>query len=135
MEFRGTGPIEEAKRRAYAHIADACGGDTEMADELVEWFAEDTPPSLADLRMVAAHAREVAADIEAERTEAVRKVKMRLVGEDGNAFAILGRLQRAAKASGWTREEIKAVTDDAASGDYDHLLAVMMEYVDEPEDD
>jgi len=25
--------------------------------------------------------------------------------------------------------------DDATSGDYDHLLAVMMEYVDEPEDD
>ena len=57
----------------------------------------------------------------------MRKVTMRLVGEDGNAWSILGRFQRAAKAAGWTREEIKAVMDDATSGDYDHLLAVMME--------
>jgi hypothetical protein len=56
---------------------------------------------------------------------------MRLVGEDGNAFAILGRFQRAARAAGWSREEIRAVTDDATSGDYDDLLAVMMEHVEE----
>jgi len=65
----------------------------------------------------------------------MRKVTMRLVGEDGNSFAILGRFQRAAKAAGWTREEVKAVMDEATSGDYDHLLATMMEHVDEPRED
>jgi len=63
----------------------------------------------------------------------MRKVTMRLVGEDGNAFAILGRFQREAKAAGWTHEEIRAVMDEATSGDYDHLLAVMMAHVEEPD--
>ena len=54
-------------------------------------------------------------------------VKMALVGEDGNAFAILGRFQREARRVGWTPEQIKVVVDDATSGDYDHLLAVVME--------
>ena len=53
--------------------------------------------------------------------------KMALVGEDGNAFAILGRFQREARREGWSPEQIKAVMDDAMSGDYDHLLCVMME--------
>lgn len=63
------------------------------------------------------------------------KVRMKLVGEDGNSFAILGRFQREARRAGWTREQIKAVLDEATSGDYDHLLAVVMEHVDEPSDD
>jgi len=54
-------------------------------------------------------------------------VKMPLVGEDGNAFAILGRFQREARREGWSPEQIKAVMDDATSGGYDHLLCVMME--------
>jgi hypothetical protein len=65
----------------------------------------------------------------------MRRVTMRLVGEDGNTFAILGRFQRAARAAGWTREEIKTVMDEATGGDYDHLLATMMEHVDEPGED
>jgi hypothetical protein len=60
---------------------------------------------------------------------------MRLVGEDGNAFAILGRFQRAARDAGWNREQIRAVMDDATSGDYDHLLAVMIEHVEEPDEE
>ena len=63
-----------------------------------------------------------------------RRVTMRLVGEDGNSFAILGRFQRAAKAAGWIREEIKAVMDEATSGDYDHLLATISDHVEEPDD-
>lgn len=63
------------------------------------------------------------------------KVTMRLVGEDGNAFAILGRFQRAARKAGWSQEDITKVINDATSGDYDHLLAVMCEHVEEPDDD
>lgn len=59
---------------------------------------------------------------------------MRLVGEDGNAFAIMGRFRRAARDAGWSAEEISDVLEEAMSGDYDHLLAVMMEHVEEPGD-
>lgn len=69
MEFHGTGALAWAKRRAYGAIVEACGGDMELADELVASLAEADPPTLADLRMVAAHAREVAAEIEAEGRE------------------------------------------------------------------
>jgi hypothetical protein len=60
------GVVETAKRRAYRLIVDACGGDAGIADELVESFAADTPPSLSDLRRIAAHAREVAAEVAAD---------------------------------------------------------------------
>ena len=65
-------------------------------------------------------------------TNATHKmVRMQLVGEDGNAFAILGRFQRAAKQQGWTQEEIKSVMDRATSGDYRNLLGTIQGYVDE----
>lgn len=66
MEFQGMGPMAVAKRRAFAELVSACGGDAEMADDLVAALAGD-PPSLDDLRRLAAHAREVAADIADER--------------------------------------------------------------------
>ena len=49
-----------------------------------------------------------------------------LIGEDGNAFSIMGRVGRAARKAGLSREIIDAVTEDARSGDYDHLLGVFM---------
>jgi hypothetical protein len=57
-------------------------------------------------------------------------VKLKLVGEDGNAFAILGRLQRALRRAEVPADEIKAVMDEAMSGDYDHLLQTVMQTVD-----
>ena len=53
-----------------------------------------------------------------------------MVGEDGNAYAILGRAQRVARQAGWPQETIKAVMDEAMAGDYDHLLCTMMTYFD-----
>lgn len=63
-------------------------------------------------------------------SETTKKVPMRLVGEDGNAFAIIGRFQREARRSGWTSDEIAAVVKEATAGDYDHLLATIIEHVD-----
>jgi len=57
-----------------------------------------------------------------------KKVKLQLVGLDGNAFALMGAFQRQAKKEGWTKEEIDAVLDDCQSGDYDHLLCVLMDH-------
>ena len=58
----------------------------------------------------------------------MKKVKLTLVGLDGNAFALLGAFQRQARKEGWIKEEIDQVINDATSGDYDHLLRVLMEH-------
>ncbi len=55
-------------------------------------------------------------------------VKVTLVGEDGNAFAILGRVKRALQRAGHS-DLAEAYMKEATSGDYDHLLAVTMDYV------
>lgn len=58
------------------------------------------------------------------------KPKVTLVGEDGNAFAIMGRVQRALRRAGYTDEEIAQFSKAARSGDYDNLLRVAMDWVD-----
>ena len=56
------------------------------------------------------------------------KVKCRLVGQDGNAFVIMGRFKTAAQKAKWPPEEIKKVLDEAMSGDYNHLLITISEH-------
>jgi len=56
-------------------------------------------------------------------------ITVRLVGEDGNAFAIIGKVSQALKRGGHP-ELVKEFQNEAMSGDYDHLLQTAMEYVD-----
>lgn len=56
-------------------------------------------------------------------------VQVPLVGEDGNAFAILGRVRRALRKAGATPEELQQYSDEATAGDYNDLLRVTMEWV------
>ena len=58
------------------------------------------------------------------------KPEIELVGQDGNAFAIMGAVSNALRKAGADSEYIKQYTDAATSGDYDNLLQVTMEYVD-----
>ncbi len=58
------------------------------------------------------------------------KPTVKLVGEDGNAFSIMGRVKQALKRAGADKEYIDKYLKEATSGDYDHLLVVSMEYVD-----
>jgi hypothetical protein len=59
------------------------------------------------------------------------KVKVRITGTDGNAFAILGTVKNAMRQSRlYTPEQIKAFMDEAMSGDYDHLLQVCTKWAD-----
>lgn len=58
----------------------------------------------------------------------MEKPKVKLVGEDGNAFAILARVWDAGRKVGWTKEEWDAFKKEATSGDYDHLLRTVMKY-------
>jgi len=57
-----------------------------------------------------------------------------MVGLNGNAFSIIGAFSKAARAQHWSGNEIKAVTDEAMSGDYNHLMATIMDNVVSPED-
>jgi len=56
-------------------------------------------------------------------------VHVTLVGEDGNAFAILGRVSKALRRAGYP-EAAAAYMDEATAGDYDQLLAVTLCWVD-----
>ena len=60
----------------------------------------------------------------------MNKPKLKLVGQDGNAFAILGLAQREAKKSGWTKEKIEKFMSEAMSGDYSRLLVICTKYFD-----
>ena len=53
-----------------------------------------------------------------------------LTGEDGNAFAILGRVNRALQQAGVSPAERDAFRQEATSKDYDHLLQTVMRWVD-----
>ncbi len=64
-----------------------------------------------------------------------KKVKLRLVGLDGNAFALLGAFSQAARRQGWKPAEITAVRDEAMSGDYDHLVATLDDHCEDQDDE
>lgn len=64
-----------------------------------------------------------------------KKVRLSLIGINGNAFAILGAFTRQAKRDGWTQEEIEAVMDEARSSDYNHLLSTIAGFCDDPTGD
>ena len=57
-------------------------------------------------------------------------IEVQLVGGDSNAFVILGTVTRALHRAGVDRAEQEAFIDEATAGDYDHLLATAMAWVD-----
>lgn len=57
-----------------------------------------------------------------------QKPQIKLVGEDGNAFSILGRAIKALKRAGYTKEEIDQYQSQAKAGDYNELFRVTMEW-------
>jgi len=64
-----------------------------------------------------------------ERDRPRRRPVVRLIGQDGNSFAILGACRRA-RAAAWTDDDWASFHVDATSGNYDHLLATVMEHFD-----
>jgi len=57
----------------------------------------------------------------------MKKPKLKLVGMDGNAFMLLGLAQRAAKKAKWSKDKWEEVRSEMIAGDYNHLLAVLVE--------
>ena len=56
-------------------------------------------------------------------------IEVQLVGQDGNAFAIMRAVTKALRQNGYTPDDIDEYKKEAMSGDYDNLLRVTMEWV------
>lgn len=56
-------------------------------------------------------------------------IEVDLIGQDGNAFAILARVKKALKANGVSKKDIDTFMEEAMSGDYNHLLTTVMKTV------
>jgi hypothetical protein len=56
-------------------------------------------------------------------------VVVQLVGEDGNAFSIMGRVSQALRRAGVSQDEIRKFQQEAMSGSYDELLQTCMRWV------
>lgn len=57
------------------------------------------------------------------------EVEVQLTGQDGNAFAIMGRVAGALKKAGVPKEEVAEYMKESMSGDYDNLLQTAMRWV------
>jgi hypothetical protein len=57
-------------------------------------------------------------------------IPVKLVGTDGNAFALMGKVSKALKANKVPQAEIDQFYNEATSGDYNHLLVTCMKWVD-----
>jgi hypothetical protein len=56
-------------------------------------------------------------------------IKVRLTGEDGNAFNIIGKVHEALKKNKVLKEDRNLFLKEAMSGDYNNLLQVCMRWV------
>jgi hypothetical protein len=56
------------------------------------------------------------------------KPTVELSGHDGNVYMIIGRCREAARRADpkWTQEQIKDLSAEMMSGDYDHALQTAM---------
>ena len=59
----------------------------------------------------------------------ITDVKVKLIGENGNAFYILGKVSNALKQAGYDKSFIEEYIKQATSGDYDNLLTTTMAFV------
>ena len=56
-------------------------------------------------------------------------IEVKLIGQDGNAFAILGAVMKALRRAGLDEKVAQEYYTEATSGDYDNLLAVTDNWV------
>jgi len=58
------------------------------------------------------------------------QIQVTLVGQDGNAYAVLGACTKAMKRNNISKEEQTTFLDEATAGDYDHLLQTAVKWFD-----
>ena len=56
-------------------------------------------------------------------------IEVELSSQDGNAFMIIGRVQRALRKAGVDKEEITRYVNEATSGDYDNVIQTTARWV------
>ena len=56
-------------------------------------------------------------------------IKVELIGNDGNAFSIMGAVTKAMRRAGVSKEEQDLYFKEATAGNYDQLLATTMKWV------
>ena len=57
------------------------------------------------------------------------EISVKLTGQNGNAYMIMGLVQQALKRAKVPREEIDLYMEESTSGDYNHLLVTAMRWV------
>jgi len=57
------------------------------------------------------------------------KPTVKLIGQDGNAFSIMGRVKKALMLAGADKEYVDKYLKESIVGDYSYLLAASLEYV------
>ena len=56
-------------------------------------------------------------------------INVKLVGEDGDAFAIIGKVRQALRRNGVDETEVEQFTAEVKSGDYDNVIRTAMRWV------
>lgn len=59
-----------------------------------------------------------------------KKISVKLIGEDGNIFFIMGKVSRELKRNGQSAEAEEMCNRIYECGSYDEALCIVMEYVD-----
>jgi hypothetical protein len=57
------------------------------------------------------------------------EITVQLTGTDGNAFAVLGKVTKALRQAGVSKEDRDAFMAEATASDYDALLQTVMRWV------
>jgi len=60
-----------------------------------------------------------------------KKIKLKLVGLNGNAISVMGSVAEAARRQKFPKDFIDAVIEEMMSGEYNHLLATAQKYTEE----
>ena len=89
----------------------------------------DDPCAAAEAFLRVLRDRGLTTEVEDDLLAPIISVKVRLVEEDGNAFAILGRCRAAMRKAGYPQAFIDTFITEATAGNYDDLLATVMRYV------
>lgn len=89
----------------------------------------DDPFAAAEAFLRVLRDRGLTTEVEDDLQSPITNVKVRLVGEDGNAWVILGRCRAAMRKAGYPQTFIDTFVTEATAGNYDDLLATVMRYV------
>ena len=94
-----------------------------------DYTLPDDPFAAAEAFLRVLRDRGLTTEVDDDLQAPITNVKVRLVGEDGNAWVILGRCRAAMRKAGYPRSFIDTFVTEATAGNYDDLLATVMRYV------